>query len=287
MAAGTADEIEKSKADYEEYNFFHWLNDHLRDYRSQPAGVAGGGGDDDKDEQLYDDESMSGDVYTMVTNTLHGGDRETENNEQLLVDDNSMPGYKMVPTSPLNQPHHLSTSKVTLVNVQGIKSNYHHKPYHQSNIPQPSPRCTQLKTLQPVKASPNIQLTSTTQQQQQQQQIPNYHPIPIAVCGDSEQSQDHPQTESSNSNTERQNNALPKYVSERRKEITSSINYAKKETSATCSSKDSGTSVSLDDIFGQMIAAELKTFPENIKFRVKHELNNVIFKFREKQLETS
>ena len=36
----------------------------------------------------------------------------------------------------------------------------------------------------------------------------------------------------------------------------------------------------LDDIFGTMVAGELKNFPENIKFQVKHEINNVIYKFR-------
>ena len=34
-----------------------------------------------------------------------------------------------------------------------------------------------------------------------------------------------------------------------------------------------------DDIFGKMIASELKTFP-TVKCQVKHELNNVIYRFR-------
>ena len=35
-----------------------------------------------------------------------------------------------------------------------------------------------------------------------------------------------------------------------------------------------------DDIFGRMIASELKDFPDHIKFQVKHELNSVIYKYR-------
>ena len=34
-----------------------------------------------------------------------------------------------------------------------------------------------------------------------------------------------------------------------------------------------------DDFFGKVIAGELKSFPEHIKFRVKHDINNVIFNY--------
>lgn len=37
---------------------------------------------------------------------------------------------------------------------------------------------------------------------------------------------------------------------------------------------------SLDNLFGKVIAGELKRFPEDVKFQVKHEINNVIYKFR-------
>lgn len=36
---------------------------------------------------------------------------------------------------------------------------------------------------------------------------------------------------------------------------------------------------SLDNLFGKVIAGELKRFPEDVKFQVKHEINNVIYKF--------
>ena len=45
-------------------------------------------------------------------------------------------------------------------------------------------------------------------------------------------------------------------------------------------------SVNHDDIFGQMVAAELKTFSEHIKFRVKHEINNVIFNFKAQEFQS-
>ena len=45
-------------------------------------------------------------------------------------------------------------------------------------------------------------------------------------------------------------------------------------------------SVNYDDIFGQMVAAELKTFSEHIKFRVKHEINNVIFNFKAQKFQS-
>ena len=44
-------------------------------------------------------------------------------------------------------------------------------------------------------------------------------------------------------------------------------------------------SVNHDDIFGQMVAAELKTFSEHIKFRVKHEIN-VIFNFKAQEFQS-
>ena len=40
-----------------------------------------------------------------------------------------------------------------------------------------------------------------------------------------------------------------------------------------------------DVVFGKMIAGELKSFPEHIKFRVKHDINNVIYKYKISQLD--
>ena len=45
-------------------------------------------------------------------------------------------------------------------------------------------------------------------------------------------------------------------------------------------------SVNHDDIFVQMVAAELITFSEHIKFRVKHEINNVIFNFKAQEFQS-
>ena len=45
-------------------------------------------------------------------------------------------------------------------------------------------------------------------------------------------------------------------------------------------------SVNHDDIFGQMVAPELKTYSEYIKFRVKHEINNVVFNFKEQEFQS-
>ena len=42
-----------------------------------------------------------------------------------------------------------------------------------------------------------------------------------------------------------------------------------------------------DVVFGKMIAGELKSFPEHIKFRVKHDINNVIYKYKISQLEAA
>ena len=35
-----------------------------------------------------------------------------------------------------------------------------------------------------------------------------------------------------------------------------------------------------DDLFGKLVAVELKKFPENIKYRLKHEINNLIFNYK-------
>ena len=32
-----------------------------------------------------------------------------------------------------------------------------------------------------------------------------------------------------------------------------------------------------DDMFGKIIASELNKFPENLKFRLKHDINQVIY----------
>ena len=34
-----------------------------------------------------------------------------------------------------------------------------------------------------------------------------------------------------------------------------------------------------NDMFGKMIASELKKFPENLKFRLKHDINQVIYNY--------
>ena len=41
----------------------------------------------------------------------------------------------------------------------------------------------------------------------------------------------------------------------------------------------------LDDLFGKVIAAEIRKFPSSIKFRVKHEINTVIFNYQVQQAE--
>ena len=35
-----------------------------------------------------------------------------------------------------------------------------------------------------------------------------------------------------------------------------------------------------EDVFGKLVAVELKKFPENIKYRLKHEINNLIFNYK-------
>ena len=47
--------------------------------------------------------------------------------------------------------------------------------------------------------------------------------------------------------------------------------------------KESGTE---DDMFGKMIASELKKFPENLKFRLKHDNNQVIYNYKLNQYNT-
>lgn len=34
-----------------------------------------------------------------------------------------------------------------------------------------------------------------------------------------------------------------------------------------------------DDIFGELITIEIKQFPEHLKFQIKHEINNILFKY--------
>ena len=41
-----------------------------------------------------------------------------------------------------------------------------------------------------------------------------------------------------------------------------------------------------DDLFGEMVAAELKALPKRIKFRLKHEINNAIYKFQAMNMES-
>ena len=33
-----------------------------------------------------------------------------------------------------------------------------------------------------------------------------------------------------------------------------------------------------DEMFGKFVATEIKVFPENLKYLIKHEINQVIFK---------
>ena len=42
-----------------------------------------------------------------------------------------------------------------------------------------------------------------------------------------------------------------------------------------------------DDMFGKMISSELKKFPENLKFRLKHGINQVIYNYKLNQYNTT
>ena len=41
-----------------------------------------------------------------------------------------------------------------------------------------------------------------------------------------------------------------------------------------------------DDMFGKMIPSELKKFPENLKFCLKHDINQVIYNYKLNQYNT-
>ena len=41
-----------------------------------------------------------------------------------------------------------------------------------------------------------------------------------------------------------------------------------------------------DDLFGKMIASELKKFPENLKFRLRHHIDQVIYNYKLNQYNT-
>ena len=57
-------------------------------------------------------------------------------------------------------------------------------------------------------------------------------------------------------------------------EVTNSRPSERKEHSTTLNARATS-----DDIFGSMIAAELKNFPSTVKFKVKHEINLVLYKY--------
>ena len=40
-----------------------------------------------------------------------------------------------------------------------------------------------------------------------------------------------------------------------------------------------------DDVFGEMIAKELKSFPSHVKFKIKHEMNDVLYKYHLTELQ--
>ena len=42
-----------------------------------------------------------------------------------------------------------------------------------------------------------------------------------------------------------------------------------------------------EELFGKLIAAEIRKFPENTKFRIKHEIHDLIFNYRVKQYESA
>ena len=211
LSLGQLREIEKSKNDYDEYDFFHWFNDHLREYR------AFHNNGDCVSEPLSDDD-MSG-VVTMVP-----------------------------------RKYHQTTGQVTLVALQG---GYHHQQQ------------------QLVVDDHNNKQTPDKIPEYSQQQTPNFHPTPIAVCVESQPPQQQQQLQQASSST----------IQNTSENVSDTINNENYTTKPLVTSLNNSSNTS-DDIFGQMIAAELKTFPENIKFRVKHELNNVIFNFRGEQLKS-
>lgn len=68
-------------------------------------------------------------------------------------------------------------------------------------------------------------------------------------------------------------------------DVMKNFSRALKEKSSTTVNKDLKQDDD-DDLFGKIIAAEVRKFPEAIKFRVKHEINNVIFNYKVRQTES-
>ena len=131
---------------------------------------------------------------------------------------------------------------------------------------------------------------NSNQQTFNSQQTTNFHPTPISVCLEPQQQlRQSPQSPLALKIEQHPSPQQQQQVSSSTRRISENILDGMNDENSMQPSTTSTTNHSSisDDIFGQMIAAELKTFPQHIKFRVKHELNNVIFNFREQQLKPS
>lgn len=53
----------------------------------------------------------------------------------------------------------------------------------------------------------------------------------------------------------------------------------RQHTTNTSVGHSSETSRRCDEIFGEMIAAELSKFPDSMKFKMKHDINNIVYKY--------
>ena len=240
---GKPREIEKARSDYEEYDFFHWFNEHLREYRAFHTQNG------DNNEGFSDDEMMTGTV-TMVKPSK----------------------YYPSPSSP-----------ATVVSLQG---GFHHSQLvvddHQNYQQQQQQQQQQHERV--------VSAYNSNQQTSNSQQTTNFHPTPISVCLEPQQQlRQSPQSPLALKIEQHPSPQQQQQVSSSTRRISENILDGMNDENSMQPSTTSTTNHSSisDDIFGQMIAAELKTFPQHIKFRVKHELSNVIFNFREQQLKPS
>eukprot|EP00111_Clytia_hemisphaerica_P017343 TCONS_00051340-protein len=224
-------EIEKTKRDLDAYDFFHWFNQHLREYKGRNQ-ITGGEEDGqyrnhgDEDFNQSDDDSTES--LTIIHTNHYGNVDPTYLQEEEIFDEKPIQ-YQNTLDNPSFQHRH---------------SNH--------NIPS------------------GEQQASSQNSNQHEAVATNFHPTPISVSENLDTSNQTPQQTFSSSSTIKQQRQDPQ--TERRKTYNN--------VTSTTAQHDTHP----DDIFGQMIASELKTFPDHMKFRVKHELNNVLFKFREQQM---
>ena len=168
LSNGNPKEIEKTKRDLDAYDFFHWFNDHLREYKGRNAGTPGGEeygqfrnhGDDDFNQSDED----STESLTMIQTNHYGDFNPTYLQEEENFDEKPATQYHH---NILTNPNFQNENQISPCEQQAPTENSNQHGTVATNF-HPTPILVSEKLDSSTHTNHTPQQTLSSRQQQQQ-----------------------------------------------------------------------------------------------------------------------